>query len=170
VSGSEETLQLTDPDRGFTSLMLPYGRKTDSPRFAVSRNAGRVAVAGNVHVASWDLACDDPAASSLELPRHEGYIQTVAVSEDGTRIATAMVDGPVRLWNAADPRNVVALPQSTRSVMLLAFLGGGRQLLTGDAYRSLAIWDLDAASMMKRARSVAGREFTAEERSRFLEL
>ena len=55
-------------------------------------------------------------------------------------------------------------------LMLLAFLGGGRQLLTGDAYRSLAIWDLDAVSMVKRARRVAGREFTAEERSRFLEL
>ena len=46
--GFGRDLQLTDPDRGFRSLVLPYDRKTDSPRFAVSRNAGRVVVAGNV--------------------------------------------------------------------------------------------------------------------------
>ena len=119
---------------------------------------------------SWDLACDHPAASRLELPKHEGFIQTVTVSEDGTRIATSMIDGAVRLWDAADPRNVVALPQSTRSVMLLAFLDSGRKLMTGDSNRSLAIWDLDAGRMMDRARRVAGRGVSAEERSRFLEL
>ena len=173
VSGSDETLQVFNPTVTIAPLVLSYGWKVESPesrRFALSRDAGRVAVASYDQAVSWDLGSSDPAATRLDLPRHEGYIQCITASDDGTRLATAMINGPVRLWEMSSLANVVSLPEATRDIMLLAFLDHDRKLLTGHQDRSLAVWDLDPASLMERARRLAGRELTEDEKTRFLEL
>jgi hypothetical protein len=54
--------------------------------------------------------------------------------------------------------------------MLLEFIDGDRRLVTGESGGSLALWDLDLDSMVARARRIAGRELTSEERARFLSL
>jgi WD40 repeat protein len=151
-------------------LRLEVGFKGNAQKFALSSGADRVAVVSTTQVASWNLGAEAPAETRVELPKHEGYVMALAVSENGRRIATSMLDGPVRLWDPEDLSNPVALPMQEGTPMLLAFLDGDRRLMTADQNGSLAAWDLDIQSLVARARRLAGRELTPEEGARFLSL
>ena len=115
-----------------------------------------------------DLAADDPAASRMDLPRHEGFIDAIAVSSDGRRIATSMTDGPIRLWHLDAPNDPVSLPRQQSHVMLLEFVAEDRLLVSGQSGSSLAIWNLDIDQLLNQAINVAGRKLTEAERERFL--
>jgi WD40 repeat protein len=170
VSGSDESLLAVGPEADAGPLALELGWNDAGAKFALSRDAQRVVVGAGDRTASWDLAAAAPDDTRIELPRHEAYLWAVAVSADGSRIATSTVGNPVRLWNASAPTQSLELPRYQKNVMLLEFIDGDRRLVTGESGGSLALWDLDLDSMVARARRLAGRELTSEERARFLSL
>jgi WD40 repeat protein len=147
---------------------IETGWQGSDVRSALCPGTGRIVAGTSREVASWNLAADDPAASRIDLPRHEGYIEAIAVSHDGRRAATSMIDGPIRLWSLDSPIDPVSLPREQSSVMLLEFVDRDRMLISGQSGGSIAFWDLDIDRILERAVRAAGRELTDEERRRFL--
>ena len=82
----------------------------------------------------WDLAAEDPAASSVVLRRHSGRVGAVAVSPNGRWLVTAGDDSMAILWDltAGDPSTTAIVLEGHRGpVHAVAFSPDGRWLVTG---------------------------------------
>ncbi len=82
----------------------------------------------------WDLASEDPAASSVVLRRHRGRVGAVAVSPDSRWLVTAGDDSIAILWDltAGDPSTTAIVLEGHRGpVHAVAFSFDGRWLVTG---------------------------------------
>src|SRR5262249_59272083 len=65
----------------------------------------------------------------------------VAVSPDGTRVAGAGKDGKVKVWNAADGKELFTLTGHDGPVTGLAFSGNGQLLVSCGKDRTLRYWN-----------------------------
>jgi WD40 repeat protein len=74
-----------------------------------------------------------------------GGISALAVSSDGTLLATATRDGVVRLWAASDQRPLARWQAHEEMVTALAFFPGGRCLLTAGTDLTVRRWSLGEA-------------------------
>ncbi len=82
-------------------------------------------------------------------------IESLAWSDDGTRVACGDAEGHTMVLEATDGREVVELRGHQRAVRALAFFDGNRSLLTaGDDHRLLA-WELASARV---TRAFAGHD------------
>jgi len=70
----------------------------------------------------------------------------VVFSPDGKRFATGGVDHDVRLWSSDGKEEIACLSGHKAGIQTLAFLDGGRSLLSGSLDRQIILWDLDDSS------------------------
>jgi WD40 repeat protein/predicted Ser/Thr protein kinase len=80
---------------------------------------------GQRSVRVWDLAT---GRELFALGGHVGYVYAVAVSPDGTRIASGGHDGTVRLWDAAKQTEVSRIVTDSGPILTVAFSPDGAQL------------------------------------------
>jgi WD40 repeat protein len=76
------------------------------------------------------------------LTGHFARVSAVAVSPDGKLIATASVDGLIRIWDAATYRPLHESAGHSAAVKSLELAPDGRTLLTFGGDRTVRIWDL----------------------------
>jgi WD40 repeat protein len=73
-------------------------------------------------------------------PDQESPVFSLAFSRDGRRLATGLMDGRVRLWDAAS-RRVVATLNGHRDQTNVAFSPDGRTLATASRDSAVRLWD-----------------------------
>jgi WD40 repeat protein/serine/threonine protein kinase len=120
------------------------------PRFAAFSPDGTLLVTtryqrnGNVALL-WDFVpgTPRPLRKKAELS-HRGDIRKVAFSCDGTRLATASMDGTAQVWNTATglPALAAVLHHDGKAVSAVAFSPDGTKVLTGGADGNARRWNV----------------------------
>jgi tRNA A-37 threonylcarbamoyl transferase component Bud32 len=101
---------------------------------------------GGLATASWDRSVRLWEADGRERAEFRGFQQGVwalAVSPDGTRLATGDSEGKVRLWDVGRPGKPLAEGRHAKEVSSVAFAPSGKRLVSGSWDRKVTVWDVD---------------------------
>ena len=124
---------------GHNDLVRALAFSADGTKLAAAGGAsGRV---GEVRI--WDVQ-RTPAKPLATIHGHKDAILSVAFSPDGSTIATGSYDKLVKLWSAADGRELRTLKEHSDAVYSVAFLPGRSQLVSAAGDRTLKIWDVES--------------------------
>jgi WD40 repeat protein len=96
---------------------------------------------------AWDLAANNPLWSIDAA--HPGWLRALALSPDGTLLASGARDAVVRLWNTSDGKLVRELKGHGRDIYSAAFHPDGTSLATGDYDGKILHWDVAAGKLLR---------------------
>src|SRR5207253_42253 len=75
--------------------------------------------------------------------RHTHWVQALAYSPDGTRLATASHDGSVKLWEVATGRELRSYYGHSEAVRAVAFRPDGKLVASAGGDKEVRLWDPD---------------------------
>lgn len=102
----------------------------------------------------WYYLYGQLSQATLRVEAHRGGANAVAVSPDGTKVATVGDDGTVALWSAGDLRELARWRVDDGGVLSVAWDREGARLVTGTAKGQVIVWD--AATHAETARLKLG--------------
>jgi len=109
-----------------------------------ARRASRLPKKWFLRLGLSDMASPRLLLQTIDVGVGDVGIDSVAVSPDGTRIATGMTDGRAAVWDLASRNRMLSLSGHSGRVWAVAFSPDGERLATGSADTSIRIWDLDS--------------------------
>ena len=146
VSGEQAVVGGND---GFVHLLQTDGRVLSREQFSDGPLLSLAAASGHVAVGAFNgkamLAAVDRLHQHMEWPAHAAPVTAVAITPDGSLIATGSRSGRVTLWQrqADGVQPLVSFPRATRAVQRLRFDPAGRHLAMIYEQSSTAhVWDL----------------------------
>lgn len=107
---------------------------------ALDAEARTLAIALDRSVRLYDL---DKKRERAVLKGHTGRVEAVALSPDGSTLATGSWDQTVRLWDAASGREKAHFHWQLGKVFSLAFAPDGLRLAAGTGTGSVIVWDME---------------------------
>jgi WD40 repeat protein len=80
---------------------------------------------------------------------HSSWVQSVAYSPDGARIASGSNDHTIRLWNARTAAQLNVFQGHTGKVFSVAFSLDGKEIMSGSEDRTVKIWDASTGACLE---------------------
>lgn len=96
----------------------------------------------------WPVAAESPKPLRA-VEAHAGWIRAIAVSPDGSRLASVGNDLMVRIWNMADGSLVREMAGHQSHVYNVAFHTDGQRLATGDLMCNLIDWEVETGKQVR---------------------
>jgi WD40 repeat protein len=121
---------------------------------AIAKDGSWVATAGtppgetllaDTTVRIWDIAS---GTLRTTMTGHEGPVFAMALSPDGTKLATGSNDSTVRVWDIATGSEEVALRGHAGGVSAVTFSPDGTWLATGEYFGPVRTWDVATGKIM----------------------
>jgi WD40 repeat protein len=102
-----------------------------------------MAAAGGVPGSFGEVGIFDAASGVLRrtLLGHRDYVYQLAISGDGTRLASCGYDKSIRVWDVETGRVISVLREHTDAVFAVEFSPDGKWIASGAGDRSVKIWD-----------------------------
>lgn len=97
-------------------------------------------------IAWWDLKAEQPKPQHL-VAAHKGYVRGVAISPDGSLVATGGNDCLVKLWSVKEAKLIRTLAGHEHQVYNVKFHPSGRWLISGDLRGNLKQWDVETGKL-----------------------
>ena len=88
-------------------------------------------------------------ADAQVLAGHKLEVMAVAVRPDGKLLASAGVDGTVRLWSLPDGKALKTLDAHAGGAFAAVFTPDGKRLVTAGADKQIRVWDADGQEVGK---------------------
>ncbi len=82
-----------------------------------------------------------PPPAHFTYTRHSNYVNSIAWSPDGKRIASASGDGTVQVWDANTGGHVLTYRGHSQDVLAVAWSPNGRYLASGGLDATVQVWD-----------------------------
>jgi len=142
-SGQDRRVMPWDAIRGVAIRQLSKAGPNPVQLAAFSPD-GRMVAIGEISGYPYDVGLVDPDTGALrgQLSGHAGGIGTLAFSPDGRTLATAGLDGCIKLWNLGDGKLRQTISDHVGRVRALAFSPSGTQLVFADIDENLRLLDL----------------------------
>jgi len=101
---------------------------------------------GKLH---WWNGTDDAPKPTNSINAHDGWVRAVAVSPDGTTVATCGNDNLVKLWSALDGRPIRTFEGHLSHVYNVAFHPNGQRLVSADLKGTVKDWDIATGKLVR---------------------
>jgi WD40 repeat protein len=110
-------------------------------------------------IRKWRFSSDLP---SKNLP-HPQLVNGVAFNPAGTQLATACMDGNLRIWDVAKAQPIKQINAHTTpmaaSIYCVAWSPDGKQIVSGSYDHSLKLWDAAAGTLVREFKAYKPKEF-----------
>jgi len=107
-------------------------------------DANLIASAGFGQVNVWDV---DSKEKVTTLEGHTSFVWGVSFSKDGRWLASASVDGTIRVWNASDYSELQVL--NNAGAFCLAWSPDGKQIAVGSTSGRITVWDIESQEKLQ---------------------
>jgi eukaryotic-like serine/threonine-protein kinase len=105
----------------------------------------RVAVSGAGGLQIWNVA----AGKLTLLVAKDSAVSDFAFSPDGSRVATASLDGTARVWDLETGQPITSLLQHGGPVLTVQFSSDGAQLATASDDKTARLWDAATSKQLR---------------------
>ncbi len=152
-AGADSTARIWDVDRGTAIGVFEHTAAVDDAIF--TPDGARIVTAGwEPTVSVWDAAT---MKRLRQLEGHTGLVMSLALDRDRTTLASAGIDGTVRLWDLESGRERSRIRAAAgRHVRSLSFAPGGGQLATVSDTGTLRFWEVEGGETSQEARTLRG--------------
>jgi WD40 repeat protein len=97
---------------------------------------------------------------------HQGGVWDIAFSPDGTRLASAGVDGTIKVWETTGRRNTISIAEGKAPFWEVFLSSDGRIAITGRGHETIRLWNAATGERLgnplKHERKVIQWDFTAD--------
>jgi WD40 repeat protein len=131
----------TLPTSAFRADIATATFSSDGARFVTASAGGHVELVPAI----WD---SHTGTKLVELRGHESYVISASFSPDASRVATASMDGTVKLWDARTGALQRSLGGCTGAMLIATFSPDGTLVATSSVNKIVQIWDAASGSKL----------------------